>query len=629
MAHPTSDRNLLFGILALQLNFISKDALVAAMNAWVLDKDNPLGAILKSQGALPAEAHDLLSALVSKHVELHGGSAEQSLQALTSVNEARGELARIDDSDVQATLTIVGASRTVDPDATVAFTPRPQDSGLRYQILRPHAKGGLGQIYLAEDKELHRHVAFKEIQPQYAHDRFSRERFVVEAEITGGLEHPGIVPVYGLGTYSDGRPFYAMRFVDGDNLKQAIEHFHRTKWASTAEQRVAFRKLLQRFIDVCNAIAYAHSRGILHRDLKPGNVMLGRYGETLVVDWGLAKAMGNHFSVAGSNGNESTLLPHSASGSHVTLDGSVLGTPAYMSPEQAEGKLDELGPATDIYGLGTILYVLLTGVPPYDGASGDVLPKVKRGEHAKPREVSPRIPAALDAICCKAMATRADARYVSALKLAEDAENWLADEPVSAYQEPFYERMGRLARRRRMMVAAVGSFLLAVVVFVPIVGILLRTNVIVSNALQEEQRALLSMKVAEAEKAAADVAKRDAVEQKERADKERNEAVSQKQVADSARKVAQLHKVAADAGRLAAESEEKKARLALAVEMREKEKLAVAAILLLKNALANGYKEIKQLKQDPAIEPLRKQPEYQKLLDDLDEASGPKDGPKE
>src|SRR5262249_38938352 len=154
--------------------------------------------------------------------------------------------------------------------------------------------GGLGRVSVASDEELHREVALKEIQEQHASDPASRSRFVLEAEVTGGLEHPGIVPVYGLGQYADGRPFYAMRLIKGDSLKDAIARFHETEGPGrdAGEQVVEFRKLLGRFIDVCNAIAYAHSRGVLHRDIKPDNVMLGKYGETLVVDWGLAKVMG-------------------------------------------------------------------------------------------------------------------------------------------------------------------------------------------------------------------------------------------------------------------------------------------------------------------------------------------------
>src|SRR5262249_46646667 len=175
----------------------------------------------------------------------------------------------------------------------------------RYQVLWPHARGGLGQVSVAEDGELHRRVALKEIQPRYAEDPVSRERFVVEAEITGNLEHPGIVPVYGLGWRPDGRPYYAMRFINGEEFSKAIRRFHASD--SPDFQGREFRWLVRRFIDVCNTIAYAHSRGVLHRDIKPGNIMLGPFGETLVMDWGVAKPVGR--SECGTGGAASSTLP--------------------------------------------------------------------------------------------------------------------------------------------------------------------------------------------------------------------------------------------------------------------------------------------------------------------------------
>jgi tetratricopeptide (TPR) repeat protein len=339
------------------------------------------------------------------------------------------------------------------------------EQGLRFQVLRPHAQGGLGEVFVAHDCELNRQVALKEIKDCYAHDADSRARFLLEAEVTGSLEHPGIVPIYSLGAYPDGRPFYAMRFVPGDSLQDALDSFHQADGPrrDPGQRSLELRKLLGRFVAVCDAVAYAHSRGVLHRDLKPANILVGPYGETLVVDWGLAKP-GGETLVSGLDG-EPALRPSSADGVARTLAGSVKGTPAYMSPEQACGRVDLMGPASDVYGLGATLYHLLTGHKPFEGRdTQEVLRKVRKGEFKPPRQVNKHVPAVLDAVCRKAMAREARDRYPTAKALAEDVEHWLADEPVAAYCEPLPARARRWARRHKPLVAGMTATVLTALV---------------------------------------------------------------------------------------------------------------------------------------------------------------------
>ncbi len=475
MSPSGTDRNLLFGIMALQMDFIDRDRLIEAMNIWVLEKTKALGAILVERGGLSESRRTLLESLVDEHVTQHGGDPQRSLAALTSLDSARAALEAVADPDLQASLdqvTIdrsaneltltesvpIGRSTRPDNDATASIQSSQDPSHGRFRILRPHAKGGLGAVFVAQDGELNRQVALKQIQPSHADRPESRSRFLLEAEVTGGLEHPGIVPVYSLGHDPDGRPFYAMRFIEGDSLKGAIDRFHAPDAPRDPGPRaLELQKLLRRFLDVCEAIAYAHSRGVLHRDLKPGNIMVGRYGETLVVDWGLAKVVGRP-----DDSGEATLHPSASGSSSETLPGSAVGTPSYMSPEQANGQLDQLGPRSDVYSLGATLYALLTGRPPVDGPDVfTVLDRVCRGDVPRPRHVHPEVPEPLDAVCRKAMALDPSERYASPLDLAADIESWLADEPVSAWPEPLLTRARRWIRNHQRLVSGAAAAILS------------------------------------------------------------------------------------------------------------------------------------------------------------------------
>jgi eukaryotic-like serine/threonine-protein kinase len=485
MATFELDRNLLFGILALQNGLIEQPDLIAAFQCWSKERVRPMSEILVDRGALTDDDREMLEGLVRRHVEKHGDNDDRRPDAGSDLSPS-GELKRrassaefVEEysvvhrslpgnggpSDFGSFTVGAGEHDVADDSLDWSFRLGASTSeGGRFRLLRQHARGGIGVVFVALDSELHREVALKQIQPKHADDPASRARFLIEAEVTGRLEHPGVVPVYGLGHNDEGQPFYAMRFVRGQSLKEAIESFHQPVQApnrNPAERTLALRQLLGRFIDVCDAIAYAHSRGVLHRDLKPANILLGPYGETLVVDWGLAKIVGRDDPTPRPTA-EMTLRPESPSGSSETIAGTAIGTPMFMSPEQAEGHLARVGAASDIYCLGATLYCILTGKPPIEDDDVErILARVRRGDFPPPRQVNPSVPPALEAVVKKAMALRPYDRYPGALDLAREVERWLADEPVNAWREPIRERARRWISRRRTTVAALAATVLA------------------------------------------------------------------------------------------------------------------------------------------------------------------------
>ena len=319
----------------------------------------------------------------------------------------------------------------------------------RFEILSEHAAGGLGKVFVAADHEVKRNVAVKKLHRNHNRNRDIRQRFQREADITGALEHPGIVPVYSAGIDEDGAPYYAMRFVSGETLQSAIDTFHANAKKERRFNQIEFQKLLRRFIDVCNTIAYTHSKGVVHRDLKPANIILGQFGETQIVDWGMAKRINDpdeYDSVVGS-------LNHGDSTAIETQAGALMGTPRYMSPEQAIGDTPNISFASDIYSLGATLYHLVTGQACLiDRDIDEVLQRVSDGNVPAANKVQIKTPKPLSAICQKAMQLKPENRYDSAKLLADDVENYLANQPVTAYREPWTKKLARWTGKHKTVV---------------------------------------------------------------------------------------------------------------------------------------------------------------------------------
>ncbi|MCU1277362.1 MAG: protein kinase [bacterium] len=339
----------------------------------------------------------------------------------------------------------------------------------RYLIAREQARGGLGRILAAHDRRLGRDVAIKEL----LHDSgAASRRFAREAQLTARLQHPAIVPVYEAGRWPAGKMFYSMKMVTGSSLKELIAA------RPTLDERLA---LLPSLTAVTEAIAYAHSQRIIHRDLKPSNVMVGEFGETVVIDWGLAKDL----SEPTSRDDELTAGPYRSNDSDHTAAGTVLGTPSFMAPEQARG--EEVDARADVYALGAMLYQLLAGRPAYVGDSpADVLRQVLAGLPKPIDVVEPGVPRDLAAIVAKAMTRKRADRYESAKSLAEELRRFQTGQLVGAHRYSRGELARRWLRRNRAPVV-VATILVTILVLAVVVSV---RRIVVERDTARRERAL-------------------------------------------------------------------------------------------------------------------------------------------
>ena len=410
-----TDHNLLFGMIALQAELIDATQFIEACLLWTTRKNECLADLLLGRGWIEPADRDHVEYLLERRVQKHGGNAHASLAAIP--DDIKRSLAALDD-DIQRSLS--GGTLAAEEElATIDFVPAHAE---RYCRRRLHATGGIGRLWLAYDSDLGRDVALKELRPEHATHATLGARFLQEAKITGQLEHPGIIPVYELVRERDGQqPFYTMRFVKGRTLSAAARDYHAKRLAGQAGA-LELPALLNAFVIVCNTVAYAHSRGVIHRDLKGQNVIMGDFGEVVVLDWGLAKLVGQPDGEAQA---AAVVLHETGVDSGHTVPGQALGTPSYMAPEQAVGRLDLIDHRTDVYGLGAILYEILTGVPPFAGDStGEVLRKVREEEPTAPRRLWAEVPSALELVCMRALAKQPEDRPAAAADLALAVQGW-------------------------------------------------------------------------------------------------------------------------------------------------------------------------------------------------------------
>lgn len=382
-----------------------------------------------------------LSAIAKERLKKSIRAASSSLSRASSVTDERRQA---QDLVEQGTAYFSSESDDIHTETRHAVS--------RFTLTRKIGEGGLGTVWLARDEKLKRNVALKEMRPGAADSPKLWKRFQREAEITGQLEHPNVVPLYMSGVNPEtGMPFYAMRFLGKQTLLDAIHEFHAQE--ETRKDPIRLHRLLTVFLDVCQAIAFAHSRGVIHRDLKPENVALDNFGQVLVLDWGLAKLdtegeLGTRLALSGMV-NDSEVAQ--------TLDGDVVGTPLYMSPEQASGEMELLDERTDVYGLGAILFAILTGFAPHEQSNkslggsvkvSDFLKAIAASDSPQPRAYNALVPRDLELICMKAMAKNRYARHTSAVNLAEDVEAWIAGKHERQTQYDSMRMAGRDLKSR-------------------------------------------------------------------------------------------------------------------------------------------------------------------------------------
>ncbi|HET6984496.1 MAG TPA: protein kinase [Myxococcaceae bacterium] len=438
-----ADGDLILGVLAVQAGFVTPAQVMAAASQRVLARDGrSLLDHLVEAGALTPARRDLVASLAAEALAGNGDSVEKVFESFAGVRPLSHTL---DGPPAPA-----GAPAPANSIATEELVPLEREG--QYARIDELGRGGQSIVWRALDRFVGREVALKELTPPGTVDSpgsatAARTRFLREARLTAQLDHPGVVDIHELARRVDGTLFSAQKLVRGRTLKAALAQ------CRTLQQRL---ELLPHLVNAAQAVAYAHSQSVVHRDLKPSNVMLGPYGETVVVDWGLAKRRGD------SEPTGQTPDPKRAP--DTTQEGVALGTPSYMSPEQARGELDAINERSDVFGLGAMLYELLTGRPPFQGAdNAQVIEALLRGRLVPVRLLCPQAPAELAAIAERALRSAPADRYPDASAFASELLAYIAGGQVEAYAYGPLELVRKFVRRNRALSAAIATSVLILV----------------------------------------------------------------------------------------------------------------------------------------------------------------------
>jgi eukaryotic-like serine/threonine-protein kinase len=471
MTQPEHDEQLLFALFALRLGVVSPNQIFSVVGDWMHNPDRDVAGALLESKLINGQQLNAIRNMVTEFVEAHRQGREPSAEFSETPD---GPTLRVTlDAEAGEVPRTLG-----DDDELKLLDDIPLEFPGHYEMRQVLGMGGQARVLLAYDQHIGREIALKELR---AHPDPSKQdtqkkstqqtvavamRFLREAKITGKLEHPNIVPVYELGQRADGKLYYTMRRVRGKTLAIALAGQDSLSGRMT---------LLGHFLDLCNAIAYAHSHGVVHRDIKPANVMVGEFGETVVLDWGIAKVRGRDDPRGRDLERELKLLQTASI--NKTIPGVALGTPAYMSPEQASGRIEEIGERSDIWSLGVMLYELLVGKPAFLGESPrDVIRKVKAGSYRPVVEECPDAPAELAAVVQKALQVDREKRYQSAKELAGDVRAYMTGERVLAYEYSSWDLFKRFARKNKRIIAVAALFLIMVLASLVVVSVSYRNE---------------------------------------------------------------------------------------------------------------------------------------------------------